>query len=1342
MSHLRFRLLTLALFLLPCTTPVQAASSTSQSDSSSAVEGRYVCFGNGLSPILGVAELEVYSGGTNVVFKKAEDFTLNCITGRAPESDPPHFRNLVDGNKNTLQRWPYTFERCADGVGYKDGALSHCSFEVDLHETMPIDKIEFYRSRYIQDDKPFKLFQDLGWRYLLVLNEERQIVAYNVFNIYPDDWREVAGHWTFVPQPATGAPAGRVVPKDSLNWLSEAEFIRDFLGKPTIDLNADITDEDRQRLERFQKRNHPAEIDQLGETFFRIVDLERPGLSEVKSLVKAKRYADALEAFKAPFFRTLSVLKHVHGDFEYSWMTNPNSRVGMRARDLKNQVYGDKADLTVKQFTPGLLPPAKFEYPFQMQPLLLNYAGTGDVDALRMWESMTDDWAIGFQNAADAAPKKLRDHFVLSSGAVMDNLLDLVNTAHDRPEFVQELSGATLARYLLPVLEEFPVSIWRVCRTVSFNHTYNAVPGGWLLSRAIMDFRAGQRLEKEMRQAFARLYTYNLYRDGSMVEVGDEGHYMATIHSPTRLYGLFEKYGRPDWFTPAMETYFLDHLRASVLSHAKNTSPSGAHVRWSTSDNSAGTVELELGLTNPSWKKPNKDHPDYYPVLCKPFLNEPQPRAIVDTVYGNGREPLGVKQRDDSQKRVSEYYGDYQGKPNFVSDWLPYSGLWYFRGGWNHNDSLLHMVSPTSPNSNGGSAHYPVTNRYAAGYLNVTSYRFHDYASPLMTGLGVLIDGLPPCPEEGRTPSGSKQDVFSQAAEKPQQARWYTDNQLDFGEAIYQGNYLKEGADFDHKLRKRVYKISPNPVNGVTTTRQIFQARPARLFLQVDRVKYASDDEKHTNKLNDIMILTDPDDDTVATDDQLSVDADKQEIRTTNPNNAGVLVRLFGQSEAKLTVNPKEIGHGSFRRTPTITFDGLRNTKGKEVFITWEGQGETVILSLLRAHAPDESAISDIEDLSDDHVVGIRATMTDGVKVSLLVSRRSTSSLSLGPVQANSEAVLLLEQPGQSPSGLVLGARSVSIDGSDQTLATKDLHFTLDGGFQQTPIRRPIDPPTIGPENTFTGSTQVTITTDTPNAEIRYIAEAIPSVGGGNKLAGTDRLSTQAKNWKQYTGPFEISEDTFVRARAFRQGVTEVPFTSDGTDASEISYGFFTKAAPLPSIHPAQLPLSSGLEFDYMEDRWFALWSYSDVLPAKKSGTTESLLDVSMRETDEPFAVRYQGYVEVPETGTYTFYGTEEYINNTCEPGYDLRVYVDGHEWDLGQTWHGIGKWSIPLEKGLHELKVTFADARAKDLQNQRIDLWGHYPWAETVWTGQTPEIQISGPGMQRQTLPNEWLKH
>lgn len=612
-----------------------------------------------------------------------------------------------------------------------------------------------------------------------------------------------------------------------------------------------------------------------------------------------------------------------------------------------------------------------------------------------------------------------------------------------------------------------------------------------------------------------------------------------------------------------------------------------------------------------------------------------------------------------------------------------------------------------------------------------------------MTGLGVLIDNLPPCPEEGRTPSGSKQSVFSRASEKPQSSRWYSDEILDFGEAVYRGSYRDEGEIFDHKLRKRVAYSSPERVGEVTSSRQIFQVRPAKLFLQVDRIRYANAEGKHTQTLTNTMIVIDPDDTTEATVEQITVDRATHTIESKNPGNAGMMVKCFGQAGLDMQLNEKEIGHQSFRRSPTITLNGYRKTKGYEVKASWEGEGETVLISLLRALRPGEAPIKKTEDLSDDDVAGVRATMSDDAVITLLISRRDARNLEAGPMSIHGEALLLFESPGQPLSGLVLGAGALWIAGNKEVVKTPDFQFQLDSdGFQQIAMQRPVDPPTIGPaETTFTDSTLVSITTDTPDATIEYIAETVSNEGRGSELDGPKRCSVNADNWTVYNGPFKIEADTFIRARAVRNGVTRIPMGVASTDVSAISYGFFDQQSALPAIEKVPDSLTGGLNYDYLEGRWFALWTYADRLPALKSGTTEDLLDVSMRETDQEFGVRYHGYIEVPEDGVYTFYAPEEYIDNSCEPGYDLRVYIDGQEWEIGQTWHGLGRWSVPLQKGLHRFVATFADARAKDLEAQRIDLAFHYPWPETTWKGVAPVLEVSGPNLKRQTLPKEWFK-
>ena len=1352
-----------------------AVNSTTHADT---VNGRYVYYGNPLSPILEIAEIEVFSGGANVIAGRPECLSQDYLfkVYRKPVSQ------LVDGKKDTTKRHLELISE--NSQTYSDSTLAYCAVEADLGKTMPIEKIDVYRARYT-----YRRGGELGWRYLLVLDEARRIVAWETFNAFLKPHPANKGVWSFVPKPAGGAPAGRVVPKRSRSWLSEAEFIRDFLGKPVVDQTAPTDAQNRTRLERFLHRNDPAAIEELGEAFFRIVNLDRPGLKEVKKLAARGRYAEALEAFKAPFFATIGFLAG-RDAFEYTWGYDPDSRDTMRIRDLSNYVYGNKKTLTVTRFRPGLMPPSKFEYPFQMRPLLMAYSHNGDRELLRLWQDMTDDWAMGFQEAADKNPK-LREHFVLTGGVIQRNLQDLAQAAEANPKFVDDLSGATLARFLMPIVEEIPVSIWRVWRKCVFNHVVNATGASWDTAKLLADFRAGTRLERELRQQMLRVSTLSIYRDGPLVEIADEGHFIFNYLRLAHLYGHL-CVAQPTWFTPAREAHLLDRLRQADLVAVRHTSPSGLGSRWAWT-RTLWYPTLRDDRFNPERKRLQRGEPVPEHALCSflqraSVMQESEPRAMIDTVYGWGHAMNRFDAAQRRKLRVELIADRYHCVPRVLSDWLPYAGCYYFRGGWEREAPFLHMLKPAIANSNLG-GYSQTIKAYEA--LLPTSYRFQDYATPLVSVFAAEIDGQGPCAHYGRYPSGSKQYTFTQAVEKPQPRRWFTDDRQDFGEAVFEGVYhniyryrRRVGDTPEHVLE---YEDDPVLIRDVKTTRQIFQVRPARMFLQVERVAYASADETHTNRIPASLLLTEPGPETgkAFTNDQFRIDADARTVSMRNPGNPGVTVAWCGQPE--LTFKPYSVNASITKFWPQPdpekvdpardaklyeygwgrgfeTLNGDRRTTGRGVFARWSARGESVLIGAVYGNAPGEEPVKTLEDLSTADVAGVRAKTKDGVTVTLLVARKIPASLTAGSVSLTGEALLLAEAPEQDASVMVLGARQLTVAGERVEIKSPDVTFRLVADLRPSaldlrPILKPLDPPTVSPEvNTFTDSTTVTLNTTSPDAVIRYTTD-MPASRMADFRAETRRLLAGAAtlpesagrlaireeggaDWKVYTGPFDITEGTLVRARTFRKGVTYVPsFRTAGTDVSMISYGFFFKKAPRPALAKTPAKLEPGLDYDYLEGRWSELWSYTDVLPAKKTGTTAKLLDVSMRETDDPFAVRYKGYIEIPADGVYTFYGPNEFINNICAPGYDLRVYIDGEEWDLGQTWHGRGMWSVPLARGPHRFMVTFADARAKDMENQRVDLAMHYPYAQTIWKGVAPVLEVSGPGLRRQAVPEGWLK-
>ena len=119
------------------------------------------------------------------------------------------------------------------------------------------------------------------------------------------------------------------------------------------------------------------------------------------------------------------------------------------------------------------------------------------------------------------------------------------------------------------------------------------------------------------------------------------------------------------------------------------------------------------------------------------------------------------------------------------------------------------------------------------------------------------------------------------------------------------------------------------------------------------------------------------------------------------------------------------------------------------------------------------------------------------------------------------------------------------------------------------------------------------------------------------------------------------------------------------------------------------------------------------------------------------YAVRYNGFIDIPATGVYAFYAPEHLYTPTMDAGYDLRVWVDTEEWFPAPRLHSENIWFIALEKGIHQFMVSFADYRYRKFKSEYWMTWQ----AEEMWQG-IPVLEVSGPAIKKQPLPNEWLKH
>lgn len=146
---------------------------------------------------------------------------------------------------------------------------------------------------------------------------------------------------------------------------------------------------------------------------------------------------------------------------------------------------------------------------------------------------------------------------------------------------------------------------------------------------------------------------------------------------------------------------------------------------------------------------------------------------------------------------------------------------------------------------------------------------------------------------------------------------------------------------------------------------------------------------------------------------------------------------------------------------------------------------------------------------------------------------------------------------------------------------------------------------------------------------------------------------------------------------------------------------------PTASLRNPENPsgTTGGLDYSYFEGTWTSLPDFS-TLKAAKTGNANSF-DLTVRNRDDNFAMRFTGYIDVPSDGDYSFYtssddgsklfiGTREIVNN------------DG----LHAATEKSG--SISLRAGKHAITVSYFEATGGELLT----------------------VQYEGPGINKQIIP------
>lgn len=137
---------------------------------------------------------------------------------------------------------------------------------------------------------------------------------------------------------------------------------------------------------------------------------------------------------------------------------------------------------------------------------------------------------------------------------------------------------------------------------------------------------------------------------------------------------------------------------------------------------------------------------------------------------------------------------------------------------------------------------------------------------------------------------------------------------------------------------------------------------------------------------------------------------------------------------------------------------------------------------------------------------------------------------------------------------------------------------------------------------------------------------------------------------------------------------------------------------------------AGGLQYEYFEGNFTQLPNFSALTPVK-TGTVENV-DISVRNRNEQYAFKFAGYINIPTSGTYTFYTASDDGSKLYIDGFAPANQVVNNDYLQGVTERSGTK---ELTAGVHEIYITFFQGNG----------------------GYGMSASYAGPGIPKQLIPN-----
>ena len=1032
--------------------------------------------------------------------------------------------------------------------------------------------------------------------------------------------------------------------------------------------------------------------------------------------------------------------------------------------------------------------------------LINSYAATGKLPYLERWMDYLDDWCLfGRSDLLNSRQNLVMASEASPVGLFND--LDALRFLHSkRPELAAAIRPSTLARYALSLVEDLPPYLVRARRAEIANWGATSVTVLQVTALMLPEFRCMQDYARECVRLGYSGFLHQRAQDGENLEGGDYGHRYTdfglglrmTLHlSPLMPVGPKFAYTTPLAFQHAadlMNTVFRSHLtritpggdqwprwagvpgsipamdvtrsRNGFLNHIQRSLGSRAFLP---SGGAALSTFTDLIAKEPDAAERLGAVMDYPPNLWTQLASDPG-------FSSTGKfSPEALKKIEEARKTNRPAPGKPYGNPQRTSDPAPYSGMYILRDSWLHGAEHL-MLFATRERS-GDHEQFSFTRESAQLGYGAMRYDLLKDERALLSSEAIVVDKKAPNASHNAVLTGGKAGYSMVPDNHVVDTRFHCSDRFNLAEVRRNDPYSRMTnvrGDWYNIWRPNP-GVDPTPITSITAFRQVFHIKGEGVWIVADRLEDANATPREyatfwtypawinprglRKSITELAAINHP-----------LIEEKADSVRTAIPGATNVSSRFFGPQferinrldangnyvkidKPQLQILQEALDQkGAKSKTAEeevlqLDEDAAKSYGLRQVGILWKSSGNQALVTLHNTRPalaePNRQFENDLKDIekfqAPGGLTGFRAVTPSGARVEFQSGPNRSNALSQGAAQAKGESLLLVEKAGHL-SGIALGTDgSLLLRGKRYNAPSADFEYALDaqGHFTASPIYGAIDTVQIEPaQNVFTESASVSFsipTQDTRDIEFRY------TLDGSDPTLASPRYST----------PLEITKDTYVKVRPFRKGLTQTPFNIPCELAGKTVGALYRKEALRPAV-AASGKLQPGLDAEYLEGTWPALFGHAGVpgvLPAMARADASGLLvpaEVNaLRKTDKAYAVRYSGYLQSPADGVYTFHAPEHLYTTSMDAGFDLRIWVDGEEWFPSPTLHSENAWSIPLQKGLHSLRVCYVDYRWKTFKNE---YW--MDWQEgQMWQG-TPVLEVTGADLKKQPLPARWLVH